>query len=116
MHAIPRKDAIEKILNHIGYNELTKKTMVNTSYNAEMASQEEVERPYNSIPWQITDLGMQVKICGDSKLVVDWINGTCATRVNQCQPHIALARHTLANMWSKHNVIPVPLSGEWITH
>ena len=74
------------------------------------------DRPYHDLEWQSAQYGIQLKICGDSKVVVDWINGTCAIKGKQCKPHVNLTRHTLANLWSYHNTVPAPIYGEWITH
>ena len=59
---------------------------------------------------------IQLKICGDAKTVVDWINGSAVAKNANHKQQIPTAQKSLAQMWGQHAAIPSPTVGEWVQH
>ena len=118
MLAIPRKEAIETLLRALDYTHLITIHHVGASEGATMRTEQEPkpDRPYHHIHWEKERIGIQLKVCGDAKIIVDWLNGVSAIKVTEHHMHITKARYTLAKLWSDHGVNPVPMYGDWLTH
>ena len=74
------------------------------------------EKCYNAINWTPSLHGLQLKICGDAKCVVDWANGVAATKDSAHLANVHAARNALAHLWGKYNVHPAPATGNWVQH
>ena len=72
MHSLPRKEAIAQILTYLGYNELLQQHKPAVPGQITMPENDiKADRPYHDLEWQSAQYGIQLKICGDSKVVVD---------------------------------------------
>ena len=94
-----KQAVIDRILEHLDRSDLI--TKKNENEGPWMCKQRE-EPPYNLIHWQPQLANeMQMCLCGDSQLVVQWANGHTAVKTMQHRPHTRLVRATLANMWAE---------------
>ena len=76
-----------------------------------------VQRPYLEVSWEDPSYdALQLRIQGDSQLVVNWINGEAAIRDKKHVQNTHAARRALANLWAQLDTSPAPSQGNWVMH